>query len=75
MTEGSREEGDGDFDVVDNVGLPVPAGRVDFEGAEEDVAGGVFSLRRAVGVKVGDVDDLGDIDHGGSVDGYEDLEP
>lgn len=74
MAEGPREEGDGHFDLVDNVGLPVPAGRVDFEGAQEDVARRVFSLRRAVGVEVGDVDNLVDIEHASSVDGNEDLE-
>lgn len=74
MAEGAREEGDGHFDLVDNVGLPVPAGRVDLEGAKEDVASRIFGLRRAVGVEVGDVDNLVDIVHAGSVDGNEDLE-
>ncbi len=75
LAEGSGEEGDGDFDFVDNVGLPVPAGRVDFEGAEEDVAGSVFSLRRAVGIEVCNVDDLAYIVHGGGVDCYEYFKP
>ena len=54
--------------------MPVPARRVDFEGAEEDLAGCVFSLRRVVGVEVCNVDDLVYIEHGGGVDGQEKFE-
>lgn len=75
FAESAGQEGDGDFDLVNDIGLPVPAGGVDFEGAEEDVTGGVFRLRRMVGVEVCNVDDLVYIVHGGGVDGQEDLEP
>ena len=54
--------------------MPVPAWRVDFEGAEENVAVGVFELGFMVGVKACDVDDLGYIVKGGGVNGQEELE-
>ena len=75
FAERTGEEGDADFYVVNDVGLPVPGWRVDFEGAEEDVARCVFGLRRAVGVPICDVDDLSYVEHGGGVDGQEELEP
>lgn len=75
LAEGAGEEGDGDIDLVNDIGLPVPGWGIDFEGAEEDVAGCVFSLGRAVGVEICDIDDLGHVVHGGGVDGQEELEP
>ena len=60
--------------MIDDVGLPVPARRVDLERAEKDIAGCVFGLGRAFGVEVGDVDDFAYVVHGGGVDGYEELE-
>ena len=77
LAKRAREEIDANSLLLqrcNNIILPVPAWRVDFEGAEEDVAVGVFELSFMVGVKACDVDDLRYIEKGGGVNGQEELE-
>ncbi len=72
--EGAGKEGNGRFDVVDDIRLPVPGRRTCLEGAEEDVAVCVLQLGRAIGVEVGEVDDHGSVGNASRVHAEEQLE-
>lgn len=72
--EGAGEEGHWQFDVIDDICLPVPGWRACLEGAEKDMAIRVLQLRGAIGVEVCEVDDHGSVGYAGSVHAEEQLE-
>ena len=68
------EEGDGNFDIVDDIRLPVPRRCIRLEGAEEDVTLVILHLCRASGVEVGEIDNHGCVRDAGGVHAEEELE-